>query len=159
VILYRIAAVGKTYGATDKSGKSASVAPGRWNAAGELVMYAAPTIAMAVLETAAHIMTRKGLPLNKFLVAVDIPDDLWSARMVITAATAPPGWDAIPAGQPSIDHGSKWYQLGISALMEVPSAIVPEESCVLINCQHPEVVARVAVKVLRKHTYEGLLGR
>lgn len=122
-------------------------------------MYAAPTIAMAVLETAAHITGKKGLPLNKFLVAVDIPDELWLARMVVSATAAPPGWDAIPAGLPSIEHGSRWYQDGVYALMEVPSAIVPEESCVLINCQHADVVAKVVVTVLRKHTYEGLLGR
>lgn len=157
MILYRIAAVGKTYSATDVSGKSASIAPGRWNDTGEFVLYTAPTIAMAVLETAAHIATRK-LPLNKFLIAVDVPDAVWAARTVVTPASAPPGWDAIPAGLPSIEHGSEWYRSGVSALLEVPSAIVPEETCVLINCRHADV-AKLVVTQLRKHTYDGLLGR
>ena len=158
MILFRIAAVGKTYTAVDKSGTSASIAPGRWNKADEFVMYTASTIAMTVLETSAHVTARKGLPLNKFLVEVNVPDDVWDARTVLTSLSASPGWDAIPAGLPSIQDGSNWYVSGASALLEVPSVIVPEESCVLINCIHSDVT-RIGLRIIRKHTYENLLGR
>jgi len=42
----------------------------------------APTVAIAVLETAAHV-DDAGLPLNKYLVKIDLPDVAWAARQVL----------------------------------------------------------------------------
>ena len=53
--LWRIAAETREYAAIDLSGAGAAKSPGRWNDYKEPVVYCAPTIAMAVLETAAHI--------------------------------------------------------------------------------------------------------
>ena len=53
------------------------MSPGRWNDEKQAVVYSAPTIAIAVLETAAHI-DDAGLPLNRFLVEIDVPDDVWA---------------------------------------------------------------------------------
>ena len=77
--LWRIATETRSYKADDLSGKGAAVNPGRWNEEGQTVVYCALTIAMAVLETSAHIDS-KGLPLNRFLIALDIPVEVWSAR-------------------------------------------------------------------------------
>ena len=53
MILWRIATETREYRAIDLSGAGAARDPGRWNAAREPVVYCAPTIAIAVLETAA----------------------------------------------------------------------------------------------------------
>jgi RES domain-containing protein len=74
------------------------------------------------------------------------------------ASELPADWDAIPAGHTSIRLGSSWYHAQRSALLEVPSAIVPEESAVLIHCRHPDT-AQIALRALRKYSYESLLGR
>ena len=55
MILWRIAADTRQYRADDLSGGGAAKRPGRWNDTSEAVIYAAPTIAIAVLETAAHV--------------------------------------------------------------------------------------------------------
>jgi RES domain-containing protein len=55
VILWRIAAETRDHPADDLSGAGAAVRPGRWNEEGQHVVYAAPTLALAVLETAAHL--------------------------------------------------------------------------------------------------------
>jgi RES domain-containing protein len=67
VTLWRIAAESRNCPAADLSGACAAKYPGLWNGVGQPVIYAAPTIAMAVLETAANILDA-GLPLNRFLL-------------------------------------------------------------------------------------------
>ena len=73
--LWRIAAETRKYAAHDLSGGGAAASPGRWNDDKQAVIYSAPTIAIAVLETAAHI-DDAGLPLNRFLVEINVPDDV-----------------------------------------------------------------------------------
>lgn len=138
--LARIASSGPGWTPADLSGAGAAASPGRWNRPGERVVYAAPTLAMAVLETAAHI-DDGGLPLNKYVVAIDVPDAMWAARTVLAADALPGGWDAIPHGLASIAAGSAWYASGETALLELPSVIVPEETVVLINAEHPDAAA------------------
>ncbi len=157
MILYRIATTGKSFDACDKTGTGAALNPGRWNDAGEYVLYCAPTIAMAVLETSAHITT-KALPLNKYLVRIEVPEAIWQKRTIWNAGDLPADWDAIPAGQTSIGLGSNWYQGMQTSLLQLPSVIVPEESSVLINCKHGDIAA-INLTVLRKYSYETLLGR
>ena len=81
--------------------------PGRWNDDKEPVVYCAPTIAIAVLETAAHV-DDAGLPLD-----VRPGRDRCSGRLVGAAEEAytaklPATWSAIPAGRASVKIGSEW---------------------------------------------------
>jgi len=135
--LWRIAAETKDYSATDLSGSGSAKYPGRWNALGEYVVYAAPSIPLAVLETAAHIDSG-GLPLNRFLVKISVPRKVWDARAKIDAAKIDPAWRAVPAGKASADIGSNWYKSARSALLLVPSVIVPEARAILINATHAD---------------------
>jgi RES domain-containing protein len=128
--------------------------PGRWNAATEPVAYCAPTIAMAVLETAAHI-DDSGLPLNKFVVEIQVPDDVWAQRSEVAAASLAATWNAIPAGGASVKFGSAWLTSLRSPIMVLPSVIVPEESIVLINPRH-SAAATIAAKALRRFEYSQL---
>jgi len=134
--LWRIATETRTFVAHDLSGKGAAISPGRWNGPGQAVVYAAPTVALAMLETAAHINTL-GLPLDRFLVAIDLPDALWAQRQEITLDQLPGGWSAIPAGQTSVEVGAQWLSRQSSLVLCLPSVIVPEESVALINPAHP----------------------
>ena len=136
MVLWRIASETRRYGAADLTGAGAAAKPGRWNAIGEPVLYAAPTLAMAVLETAAHI-DDAGLPQNRFVVRIDVPDKIWRARTTL---------------------GSKWLREGASALLEVPSVIVPEESVVVINPAHRDS-ARIKAAVVRPFEYQRLYRR
>ena len=154
MILWRIAAETRRYGAADLSGAGAAAKPGRWNAIGEAVLYAAPTIAMAVLETAAHI-DDAGLPQNRFVVRIDVPEKMWRARITLGVDALPVTWAAIPAGRASVGVGSRWIREGASALLEVPSVIVPEETVVALNATHPEI-KRLKATVVRRFDYPRL---
>jgi|GEM_PF-20658 len=150
--VWRIGTDVQNYQADDLSGKGAEITGGRWNAAGAPVTYAAETRALACLETLVHL-NAGGLPLNRYLVEIIIPDAVWRKARVESSTTLPVGWDALPASQTSIEYGTAWLRATSSALLVTPSAIVPEEPNILINPRHPDSAAIKARKV-RKWTYD-----
>ncbi|MEY2874562.1 MAG: hypothetical protein RLZZ373_1933 [Pseudomonadota bacterium] len=145
-LLWRIAADTPDWEAHDLSGKGAELSGGRWNRQGRPVVYCASTIALAALETTVHLNT-DDLPLNRFVVCIEVPPDLWAARVVRKAAGLPVGWTARPEGKVSLDIGDAWLASGASVLLAVPSVIVPEEYNLLINPRHPDATRLHAVKL------------
>lgn len=154
MILWRIAAETRSYSADDLTGGGAAKHPGRWNDDGQLALYAAPTIAMAVLETAAHV-DDAGLPLNRFLVQIEVPDRVWADREVMAISRLPRAWAAIPAGRASVRVGADWLRGMSTAILEVPSVVVPEETAAIINPLHPDAQMLVAT-VVRTYEYNRL---
>jgi RES domain-containing protein len=134
VRLWRIAGDGPDYEAHELTGKGAEQAGGRWNRVGSPVVYASTTISLAALETLVNF-TSSGIPMNRFLVSVDVPDKIWSCREAIM--TPPVGWTATPPGKVSVELGENWLKRRSSALLLVPSVIVHEEYNVLVNPRHP----------------------
>lgn len=152
--LWRIAAETRKYGADDLSGAGAAKNPGRWNDYGQPALYTAPTIAIAVLETAAHI-DDSGLPLNRFLVEIDVPDTVWDAREKLDVSVLPVTWASVPAGRVSVQAGADWLRGMTAAILQVPSVIVPEEAAALINPLHPDAKA-LSARVVRLFEYNRL---
>jgi len=146
---WRIATDAPDYLADDLTGAGAKITGGRWNRPGLPVLYCANTPSLACLETMVHLGTG-GLPLNRYLVKIDIPAALWRTR---ETASLPVGWDACPPGKVSLDFGGEWLTSGRSAVMVVPSAIVPEDSVILINPLHPKAAGITASKT-RKWLYD-----
>lgn len=144
------------YEADSLSGKGAEKQGGRWNRVGSAVVYSSSSIALSCLETVVHLNTDDGLPFNRFLVRIDIPDEIWSARVILTAAHLPIGWESTPKGKVSLDVGEAWLRSMKSAVLAVPSAIVPEEYNVLINAGHPEA-SRIKAQKVRRWLYDGRL--
>lgn len=136
VELWRIGVDAPDYTADDLAGKGAEISGGRWNRKGHRVVYAATSISLACLETTVHLGQR-GLPFNRYLVKITVPEATWNARETRSAAALEVGWDALPEGKVSLDVGDIWLTSGNSPLLLVPSVIVPEEFNVLINPSHP----------------------
>lgn len=146
VPVWRIALEAPTYAANDLAGTGAKITGGRWNSKGTPVVFCATNIALATLET-VHFLCGGGLPFNRYLVRIDVPHAVWDARQVLDPL--PGGWDAIPAGLSGRRAGDGWIASGASALLLVPSVIVPDEYNVLINPQHSDAAAMVAVTLKR----------
>jgi len=157
MILWRIAAETLRYPADDLSGAGAAKSPGRWNDEGQSVLYTAPTIAIAVLETAAHV-DDSGLPLNRYLVKIEVPAAVWAAKAVKEVSELPVGWDAIPAGRVSVQAGADWLRAVSSLILLVPSVIVPEEQVALINPLHPDA-KKLSATIVRRFEYNRLFRR
>lgn len=147
-VLWRIAADTVTFAADDLSGGGAKSTGGRWNRPGHAVVYASTSRALACLETVVHL-NAGGLPLNRYLVEIGVPDPIWAAARMEDATTLPVGWDAEPASLTSVAFGTDWLIGAASALLVLPSVIVPEEANVLINPAHPGSSAITARKVRR----------
>ncbi|MBS0501299.1 MAG: RES family NAD+ phosphorylase [Burkholderiaceae bacterium] len=149
---WRIATDTPDYTADDASGAGAERSGGRWNARGTPLLYASSTRALACLETVVHLGGGLALPLNRYLVRVDVPADVWAARAVFDPAVNV-GWDALPPGRVSIAWGTAWAQGGASCVAEVPSVVVPEEGNLLVNPRHPQA-GRIRLVKLRRWLYD-----
>jgi RES domain-containing protein len=149
-VVWRIATEAPTYAANDLSGIGAKITGGRWNSKGMPVVYSAVNIALATIET-IHSLSLGGVPFNRYLVQIDIPDAVWAARHVLDPL--PGGWDAIPAGITAKLAGDAWIASDVSALLLVPSVIVPEEHHVLINPQHGDA-AKINATTIKRWIYD-----
>jgi RES domain-containing protein len=152
--LWRIATETRKYAADDLSGNAAALHPGRWNEEQQSVVYTAASLALAVLETAAHI-DDAGLPQNRFVIELQVPDEVWALHEDILLQDLAPAWAAIPAGRASIEVGSSWLHSNRSPILRVPSVIVPEECAALINPRHA-ASRKIKARVVRKFDYNGL---
>ncbi|VVE17435.1 MULTISPECIES: RES family NAD+ phosphorylase [Pandoraea] len=152
VSIWRIATDTREYTADDLSGAGAKKTGGRWNRQDTPMLYCASNIALACLETIVHIAVGP-LPLNRYLVRLDVPDDVWEAAQTLTPTAAPVGWDALPEGKVSLDYGTQWATSKSTALLCVPSTVVPEEWNVLVNPEHADA-ARITATKLRKWVYD-----
>ena len=133
--VWRIATDAPTYTADDLSGEGARLSGGRWNRPGLPIVYCASSPALACLETLVHLPSG-GLPLNRYLIEILIPDNVWANRKGYQVQALPVGWDALPAGKVSLDFGDEWLQLMNAAVMQIPSVISPEDPVILLNPAH-----------------------
>ncbi len=118
-------------------GRGAFLFPGRWHNPGCRIVYCAESLALATLESMAHLDSPKSLR-GFFWFAIELPDDL-----VETPAVLPDGWNARPGeagylGAVSARFGTAWYQERRSLALKVPSAVVPSEHNLLVNPLHPK---------------------
>ena len=132
--------VKKRHVLTAFSGEGARAFGGRWNFPGIPMVYAAQTRALAALESLAHFGgAERRMQFVAF--AIEVPEAL---ALRIDAARLPPAWRS---GEPAASTqalGSDWQRSGRSVALVVPSVLVPQESCILLNPEHPDT-ARVMV--------------
>lgn len=156
IALWRIAADTPHYGSDELSGKGAAATGGRWNREGTPCIYASQSIALACLESIVHLGGPHPLPLNRYLVRIDVPDKAWRKRTMFDEA-AHIGWDASPAALVSLNWGSAWIEGRSTVIAQVPSIVVAEESNFLLNPRHPDANPLAATK-LRRWNYDARLG-
>jgi RES domain-containing protein len=125
--------VKEKYAATAFSGEGAARGGGRWNSRGTWVVYTSGTLSLAALETLVHLNP----PVHFKYVAFRIGfDDALVERM--TVASLPPGWREEPVPPLTKEMGDLWVKLGRSAVLELPSVMIPGESNYLLNPAHPD---------------------
>ncbi len=129
----------------DLSGRGASLLGGRWNSPGRPVVYAAEAAALAVLEVRVHLdLDWSLLPNDYVLLEIDA-----AAAEIEQIATLPA--DTIAAGD-------AWLSSGRTAILQVPSLIVPESRNLLINPLHPDA-ANISIASSRAFAFDHRLWR
>lgn len=107
----------------DLSGEGARRHGGRWNSPGLPMVYMAEHPALAVLEIRVHLdLPPDLLPDDYSLMQVDLPDE---PPEVVTP---------IPTHARAI--GDAWIRSSRTALLRVPSVIVPNTTSLLLNPRH-----------------------
>jgi len=105
-------------------GTGAKIYGGRWNSAGQAVVYTASCGALAALEYMVH-MTK--LPANMLLVRIEIPDTLAIEKA-----------DSLPADEKAFRQlGNEWLEHNGTVALHVPSVLVPRQWNILLNPEHP----------------------
>ena len=154
--VWRIAKETKDFRADDLSGAGAAAVGGRWNSAGNHVVYAASSISLCTLETLAHIGDDVACR-NRFLIAIDIPAKLMAGCKTLKASDLPVTWIAEPPGMASVKIGDEWLERSKELCLWVPSVIVPEEVNLLINPKHKDA-DQLKARVVRPFLYDPRLG-
>lgn len=113
----------------------ASGNPARWNSKGVYVLYAASTRSLACLENVVH-RDGKGLNDNFRTMLIQVPDDL--KITTITLASLDHSWREWEATSYTRAIGDAWAVRLESAVLRVPSAIIPDEFNYVINTAHPD---------------------
>ncbi len=149
---WRIAKETVKYPADDMSGGGVAAAGGRWNHKGCALVYASSSIALACLETLAHIGAGIAAR-NRYLVEITVPERVWKAHRTQSLAALSSQWSAEPPGIYSMTVGTEWVRKGASALLAVPSVIIPEEINVLINPNHRDA-KKITARVVRQFVYD-----
>lgn len=94
------------------------------------VIYAAGSLALAMLE---RLVQRRALG-GTLVVEGVVPNDMkWTDLL----ESPPVGWRALGSPE-AVAAGEAWLQDGRTALLRVPSALVPREPNWMINVRHPD---------------------
>ena len=116
-------------------------ASARWHTQGHAVVYLATSPAGSLVEVLVHLeLDPRHLPASYQLLKAEAPDA--TATLRIEAGSLPDNWRDNAGSTRAL--GDEWLRAGKTALLEVPSAILPETFNLLLNPRHPEA-RRVAV--------------
>lgn len=128
------------HAATAFTGNGAKRFGGRWNSPGVAVVYVAGSTSLAILEMLVHLESQE-LMKRYVLFEVTFDDALATA---VTPAALPKSWRKSPPPAALQQIGDTWVAQGRSAILRVPSAIVPAECHYMLNPAHPEF-AKIAI--------------
>jgi RES domain-containing protein len=116
-------------------GRGGLLASARWHTQGRPIVYLATSPAGALTEMLVNLeLSPSRLPASYVMLKAEAPDDMQLRR--IAPESFAEGWKDDLALSRGI--GDDWLWGGESALLEVPSAILPDTFNVLLNPVHPE---------------------
>jgi RES domain-containing protein len=128
-------------------GRGGLFASARWHSRGRPIVYLANSAAGALVEVLVHLeLDPARLPRSYTLLKADAADDVSVQRL--DAALLAQNWRDDSTITRNV--GDEWLAAGKSALLEVPSAILPETVNFLLNPLHPDAAK---VRVLWHEAY------
>jgi RES domain-containing protein len=126
----------------DLTGEGARIAGGRWNSPGRPLVYTAENPALAILETRVYL---------------DLPFDLLPDKYVLVQIDThdlPFDQLLLPSGPEDCRiKGDLWLDQARTALLQVPSVIVPVCHNILINPRHPDAHS-VSIVAVEPHQFD-----
>jgi len=119
---------------TDLQGIGGLHVSGRWHGKGHPIVYAAASASTALLEILVHLdIDQVDIPDDFSLIEIEIPGEI-----ALSAEKVRAGDPILTDEHSSREFGTRWLKERRSAILLVPSIIVPVETNVLINPEHPD---------------------
>ena len=116
------------------TGEGAQIHGGRWNSKGVAVVYVAGSLALASIEMIVNLPAPKLL--QKYVrISAQISTDLVSD---LSEADLPEDWNSRPISPTTRAIGDLWVKKERSAVLRVPSIVVPDEYNYLLNPAHAD---------------------
>jgi len=116
------------------AGDGARIHGGRWNSKGVAVVYTADSLALASIEMIVNLPAPELL--QKYVrISARISLDLVSE---LSEADVPEDWNSRPISPSTRTIGDRWAKKQRSAVLRVPSIVVPDEYNYLLNPSHPD---------------------
>ena len=133
LLLWRI--VKEKHAAAAFDGEGAKRYGGRWSPRGLAAVYLGGSLSLAALETFVHLAAEDAR-LRFVSIRVAVPDDV--AVETLDMKRLPDDWRGEPPPAAGQALGGEWLRGGLSALLRVPSVIVPHEANYVLNPLHPD---------------------
>ena len=127
-------------------GEGARLAGGRWNSRGRPAVYASSRLSLAALELLVHTDVPV-VPPDLIACEIEIPDNV--AMELVELGDLPRDW-RVPGHPACRAIGDTWLAEERTAVLRVPSAVVPEEWNVIINPRHR---AAQGIDVVRRRPF------
>jgi RES domain-containing protein len=144
MILWRIS----NYGTLD--GRGGLYASARWHTQGHPIVYLAETTTGVLTEALVHLeLDLDNFPATYKLLKAEAPADV--SIQTVRVSDWPDNWREDIVFTRTI--GDEWLASGSTALLRVPSVIMPETYNFLLNPQHPDA-ARVKVIWYREYPWD-----
>ena len=99
------------------------------------MVYTSGTLSLAAMELLVHVDPDLEPP-DLVALSAEIPDAL--TVHVVSLEELPSGWRRYPAPRPLQQLGWRWAKAATTAVLSVPSAVIPSERNYLLNPLHPE---------------------
>jgi RES domain-containing protein len=107
----------------------------RWTPRGLAAVFTSATLSLAALERFVNTDTDLE-PVDLVTVAVDIETNI--AIQTIALADVPAEWRTYPAPPALATIGERWWRESTSAVLSVPSAVIPTERNFVLNPTHAD---------------------
>lgn len=115
-------------------GEGARLYGGRWNHKGVAAVYCAATLSLAALELFVHLEASES-PDDLVTLVAEIPSSV--AVEGLEESTLPADWRVYPGPDSLKDLGTAWLRSRRTAVLSVPSVVIPRERNFLLNPAHP----------------------
>ncbi len=119
------------------------------------MVYTSQTLSLAALETLVHV-DPDDIPADLEWLEISIPDRILDEGKRLSTSALPAMWNATPAPTACAALGDGWQVGGLSAILQVPSAILPTEFNYLINPRHPDAKA-ITIKSTSPFSFDRMI--
>jgi RES domain-containing protein len=143
----------------DLSGEGGRRVEGRWHERGRRAVYLAEHPALALLEIMVHLeIDPDDLPRNYQLLEIEAPDSISIEELSRSDLDEhAPGWELDP--RMSRRYTTSWFAEQRSALLRVPSIVVPRSFNFLLNPLHPDAINVRIIAITRAEFDQRLFPR